>query len=396
MTRASRRRRRQPGRGLGPWVLVAIAATVTIVLVSGSIVAIHTQSKDYRDATTIGYASLADHLGSASTQTGAQLAALMAKAPDLTNQKFPDVARGTIQQGLDAAVAASGNQAAQAVHIDSPPPVGDLGSRFTQVMNERASATKQIRSTIDRLLGMQPLPIAGAPSTGGLPAEATLISADQASSELSGAGRRLEAADAAFRSLRASAAGLHLRLRLRPSVWVSPPVASAPLGPLALQSLPTALVSSAALVPFHQLVVTAVGLRPAAVPVGGVGSVSTSCTDPRSVAPDSSATVVPPTATLGVLVSVSNCGNIPESGVIVRMTVRPSDPAGTAPAPVGKQGGQVRAVVSIAPGWSSAPSLRTVPVASGHRYTLTVSVSLPLGQADGSGSSQSFLVQVAS
>ena len=150
------------------------------------------------------------------------------------------------------------------------------------------------------------------------------------------------------------------------------------------------------MVPFHQLVVTAVGLRPAAVPVGGVGSVSTSCTDPRSVAPDSSATVVPPTATLGVLVSVSNCGNIPESGVIVRMTVRPSDPAGTAPAPAGKQGGQVRSVVSIAPGWSSAPSLRTVPVASGHRYTLTVSVSLPLGQADGSGSSQSFLVQVAS
>lgn len=376
-------------------MLVAIAATFTIVLVAGSLVAIHTQSKGYRDATTIGYASLADHIGLASTATGAHLSSLLARAPELTNQKFPDTARGTLEQGLDAAVVSSGIQAAQAANINSPPPVANLGRRFTQVMEVRASATKQIRATVDRLLGMQPLPVAGAPSTRAPAAAATLISADQASTELAEAGRRLQGADADFRSLRAAAASLHLGFRLHASVWVPAPASTAPLGSAALRSLPTALVSSAALVPFHQLVVTAVGLRPAAVPSGGAGSVSTSCSDPQSVSPESTATVVPPTPALGALVSISNCGTVPEAGVTVRLTVRLSDPPGTAPPPVGRRGGRSQAVVAIAPGWSSAPLLHPVSVASGHRYTLSVSVSLPLGQADGSGSTQTFLVQVA-
>ena len=60
MPRASRRRRRQHGRGLGQSVLIAIAAAVTVVLVAGSLIAVHTQSKGYRSATTSGYVALAD------------------------------------------------------------------------------------------------------------------------------------------------------------------------------------------------------------------------------------------------------------------------------------------------------------------------------------------------
>ena len=81
MPRASRRRRRPRRRGLGQSVLIAIAATITVVLVAGSLIAIHTQSKGYRSATTAGYVALADRVGQASTATGARLSSLMAGRP---------------------------------------------------------------------------------------------------------------------------------------------------------------------------------------------------------------------------------------------------------------------------------------------------------------------------
>ena len=149
------------------------------------------------------------------------------------------------------------------------------------------------------------------------------------------------------------------------------------------------------MVPFHHLVVTAVGLAPPAVPTSGVGIVATSCIAPTSTVPGASPTVVPPTATLAALVSVTNCGNVPEADVTVSVTVAPADPAGTTPPPVGQRGGRSQAVVSIASGSSSAPALAPLPVASGHTYTLTVAVTLPPGQADPAGATQQFLVQVA-
>jgi len=394
MPRASRRRRRQPGRGLGQSVLIGIAATVTLVLVAGSLLAIHTQSQGYRDATTRGYAALADRIGQESTRTGAQLSTLMAGAPTLTNQKFPYTARAVLQQGLDAAVLDTSDQAIQAATIASPPAVGDLSSRFTAVLRLRASATSRLRDTVDRLLGLQPLPIAGAPTTSVPGAPATLISADQAASELAAEGVAFEQSDAGFRSLQASAAAMRAPFRLHPSVWVPAPVATAPLGSTSLAAAAPALASSAALVPFHHLVVTAVGLSPPAVPSGAVGIVSTSCIAPQSTTPGATPTIVPPTPTLAALVSVTNCGNVPEAGVTVLVTVAPDDPPGSSPAPPGGSGGRTSATVTIASGASAAPTLRPLPVAPGHRYTLTVSVSLPPGQADPTGSTQAFLVQV--
>lgn len=394
MPRASRRRRRPPGRGLGQSVLIGLAVTVTLVIVAGSLLAIHTQSQGYRDATTRGYAALADRIGQASTRTGAQLSTLMAGAPALTNQKFPDTARGVLQQGLDAAVLDTANQATQAATIGSPPPVGDLAGRFTAVMRLRATATADLRTTVDRLLGMEPLPVAGAPTSSAPTAAATLISASQAESELAAVGRDFEQSDADFRALRAEAVRLAAPFRVAPSVWVPAPVATAPLGSASLAATAPALASSAALVPFHHLVVTAVGLDPPAVPTGGVGIVSTSCVDPQSTAPGAAPTVVPPTASLAALVSVTNCGNVRESGVTVTVTVRPSGPAGASAPPADASGGRSSATVSIPSGGSAAPSLRPLPVASGHRYTLVVAVSVPPGQADPTGSTQAFLVQV--
>jgi hypothetical protein len=393
MPRASRRRR-PPGRGLGQTVLIGIAVAVTAVVVAGSLLAIHTQSRGYRDATTRGDAVLADQVGQASARTGTQLSALLAGASALTNKRFPYAARGVLQQGLDSAVLDTGAQATQATTIASPPAVGDLSSRFTAVMRLRETTTAALRSTVDRLLGMQPLPIAGAPSTSTPSAPATLISATQAAAEMSAEGQAFEQSDAAYRALRTTAASQRIPFDLHPSVWVPPPVATAPLGAGALGATAAALASSTALVPFHHLVVTAVGISPPAVPTGGVGIVSTSCIAPQSTTPGTTPTVVPPTTTLAALVSVTNCGNVPESGATVTVTVAPADPPGSAPPPSGEAGGRSQANVDLASGASSSPPLAPLPVSSAHRYLLTVSVSLPPGQVDPAGSTQQFLVQV--
>ena len=113
---------------------------------------------------------------------------------------------------------------------------------------------------------------AGAPTaTATGPSATTQISADQAAAEMSAEGRTFEQSDALFRAIRNSAAVRHLPFRLHPSVWVPAPVATAPLGSAALGATAAALASSPALVAFHHLVVTAVGLSPPAVPIGRGG-----------------------------------------------------------------------------------------------------------------------------
>ena len=398
MPRASRRRRRRrrsPGRGLGPTGLIGFAIACTVVVLVGSLLAIHTRSQGYRDATTRGYAALADQVGLASTRTGSQLSSLLGAAGALTDRAYPYTARNVLEQGLDSAVLDTSDQAAQAATVASPPAVGDLSPQFTAVMQLRASATARLRSTVDQLLGMQPLPIAGAPSTttpGATATPATLISVEQAAAEMSAEGAAFVQSDAEFRALEATAAGLRAPFHLHPSVWV--PTSTSPLGPVVLGSTATTLASSPALVPVHHLVVTAVGLNPPAVPTGGVGIVATTCAAPTSTTPGSAPTVLPPTSTVTALVTVTNCGTVPESGVTVTVAVSPADPAGSAPPPPGGGGGRSRATVALVPGASAAPVLAALPVSPAHRYTVTVSVSLPPGQSDPAGSTQQFLVQV--
>jgi hypothetical protein len=375
--------------------LVAIAATITVVLMGGSLLAIHTQSTGYRSATTAGYVALADRTGQASTVTGARLAKLMAGAPSLTNSAFPITARGNLQQGLDAGVLDTQAQSRQGRNLASPPPQGDLSSQFNHVLDLRARATEALRTTIDQLLGMQPLPVAGGPSPTIPTTQPTQISVSQASTEMSAAGVLFEQADAGFRALQTSAAALRPPAHFLDSVWVSAPSATAPLGSASLGAIATALASpGSALVPFHHLVVTAVGLSPPAVPTGGAGSVSTSCIQPTSAIRGPTPTVVPPAKALTALVSVTNCGTVPESKVTVSVAVATADLPGTVAPPTGSRGGRVQAVVELASGSSSAPVLRPLPVSAGHRYLVTVAVSLPPAQLDPAGSTQQFLVEI--
>ncbi len=361
---------------------------ITLVLVVGSLLAVHTRSAGYRSATTAGWAALAGRVAGASEQTGVRLAALMAKAPTLPNRAFPFSARAVLQQGLDEAVQESAVQASEADRTTPPAPEGGLATSFSQVIDARAVATSRLRSAVDQLLGLAPLPVAGAPATTAPAQPPTLISVGQASAQLTAVGRTYVAADAGYRALEVAAGRRHVAALLPPSAWVSAPAATAPLGPDRLGATAQDLASSTTLAAFHHLVVTAVGLSPPAVASGGVGIVATSCIAPKSTVPGTAPTVLPPTTTVVALVTVTNCGTVPEPDVAVSVTVQGADAGASG-------GGVTRATAVLAPGSSAAPVLAPLRVVPGHSYTLTVSVALAPGQVDPAGTTHTFLLKIA-
>ena len=328
---------------------------------------------------------MASRVADASTRTGAELATLMGKAPELPNTPVPMTARNRIQVGLDQAVAAASQQASEAAGLVPPYPTGTVSSRFSEVMSDRLRATSDLRTTVDRLLGMEPLPIAGAPTTSPQGGSAPMISIPRASAAMGAAGLLFQHADASYRNLVASIRRQRIRVHLPPSVWVTAPAADSPLGPTQLAASASALHDSQALVPFHQLVITSAGLLPPAVPpaapspVGpaGDGIVGDSCGAPQSAVPGPTPLVLPPTRTLAAAITVTNCGTVVETGVAVTQTVIPYIPVGTSAPPAGKRGGTTHTTITLRSGSSVALSLPPLPVAGGHLYELAVTVAVP-------------------
>ncbi|HEY5097719.1 MAG TPA: hypothetical protein VII46_06695 [Acidimicrobiales bacterium] len=396
MPRARRRRARSVARrSWGRTLVLALAAAVTLVLVVGSIAEIHAQSGGYRSSIDAGYGALAVRVVEASNQTGTELAALMDTAPSLTNQALPRTARAVLEQGLDAAVAASAQESDQAAHLVPPDPTGQVSDQFTAVMAARAAGTADLRSTVDQLLGMTPLPIAGAPATSIPPAPAVLISIGQASTAMGNAGLIFQRSDVDFANLTAQTRKTGLPIHLPRSVWVPVPVASAPLGSPQLAATAAVLGNSAALAPNHRLALTAVGLSPPAVSAGGPGLLGGDCANVGSNGPGPAPTVLPPTSTVTAEATVTNCGTVPETGVVVTQTLALADPAGTAPPRPSARGSASRVRVALRSGSSMALRLPSLSVATGHLYTLTVQVAVPASQQDTAGSTQQFLLQIS-
>ncbi len=176
---------------------------VTLVLVIGSVAEIDAQSSGYRRATDAGYGALATRVVMASNLTGRQLASVMDSAPGLTNQALPRTARAVLQQGLDAAVDATAQEAAQAAGLVPPYPSDHVSNQLTQVMEARATGAADLRTSIDQLLGMAPLPVAGAPTPAAAPSRAPLISVGQATTAMGKAGLLFQQADVDYRKLTA-------------------------------------------------------------------------------------------------------------------------------------------------------------------------------------------------
>lgn len=375
-------------------MLVAVAA-VALVLVVGSIAEINAQSNGYRSSTDSGYGAMAVRVVDASNQTGGQLATVMDSAPSLSNQPLPRTARAVLEQGLDAAVAATAAESDQAARLVPPYPTGQISEQLTSVMAARATGTADLRTTIDRLLGMTPLPIAGAPATSIQPAPATLISVGQATTSMGNAGLVFQQSDVDYASLTAQIRRMRLPIHLPRSVWVPVPVASAPLGSPQLASSAAALGTSVPLAPEHRLAITAVGLSPPAVSNGGPGLLGGDCANVVSNVPGPAPTVLPPTSSVTAEATLTNCGTVPETGVVVTQSLALADPSGTAPPQPSARGSASRVTVALRSGSSIALTLPSLAVASGHVYTLAVAVAVPASQQDTAGSAQQFLLRIS-
>jgi hypothetical protein len=377
--------------------MLALLVVVTTTVVIGSVIEIHAQSGGFRASTDSGYDAMASKLVDASNRTGGELASLMDSAPGLANRPLPYTARAVLQQGLDEAVSSTSADAVSAEALEPPAPADDAGVLLARVMSDRASATSALRSNVDRMLGMTPLPVAGAAQKSALPTPAPFISQDQAASGMSAAGLLFQRSDTEYRTFVAGLRTGHVRVRIPPSIWVPAPVSDAPLGPDRLGASAAMLAASAALVPYHQLVITTVGLVPQPVASGGAQTTIPGCSAPRSNAGGGVPTAMPPTTSVRSMVTVTNCGTVAEPVVRVTETLVPADPPGTPPPPAGAEGGTLQSQVSLRSGASAALSLGALAVASGHSYTLTFSIAIPVSQAanDPAGSSQQLLLHIA-
>jgi hypothetical protein len=382
--------------------LVAVVVIVVIVgvVVIGSIVEINAQSAPYRQTVNSSFGALASPLVMSSTQTGRDLATTMKDAAG------PSSTRSGLQQMLDRVVSEADAQSGDAANLVPPAAVGSLDQQLVAVFAERAAAATAVRTTVDGLLGMAPLPVAGEPVSSSPPAVPALTTA-LAVTALSTTGTQIRQADADYAAVRRALASAPGPVRLPRSSWVTGRLATAPLGPVQLAAAPPALKASPALLIVHQLLISAVGLSPPAV--GSVGTVGDSCANPSTRPALAPPTVLPPTTTVSAQVTVTNCGNVAETGVVVSTTVQavPGAPTlGTTSSSTTSTTSSTssstpsfptsaRHTISLTPGSSIGLAMGPLGVTAGHLYVVTVTLAFPSGQTSPTGTVQAFLVQIS-
>ena len=357
-----RRRRRRPITAV---LVVAVAIVVILGLLIGGALRVGRASGPYWTDVNRAYAAQGDGLVRQSNQAGAQLQKLMAHMPGLD--------RATLQQQLDGLVTATGQVAATASALAPPTPTGGLGTQFAGALADRATAVAELRTAVDGLLGMAPLPVVGAATATTTPSATTtgpkaLLAASQATTDIVGAGALLRSADQGYSAVRHQFRSAPGRPVLPRSTWVTNP-GTCTSG--SVQALVNQLASSTSLAAVHRVVLLTNGIRltPPAVP-------------PATPPPPAGTGTVVPTHHLSVTAVVANRGNVDEPGVTVTIAV---------------QGGAAHSrTVALGAGQSQAVVLPTLQVVPGHSYVLTVSVTPPAGQAARAHVASTFTVRVAS
>ena len=376
-----------------------IVVTVGVVVIA-SIAEINAQSAPYRSSVNSSFGALASPLVVSSTQTGRDLATTMNEAAG------PSSTRSGLQQMLDRVVREADAQSGDTANLVPPAAVGSLDEQLVAVFAERAAAATAVRTTVDGLLGMAPLPVTGEPVSSSPPAVPALTTG-QAVTALSTIGTQIRKADADYAAVRRALASAPGPVRLPRSSWVTGPPATAPLGPVQLAAAPPALKASPALLVVHQLLISAVGLSPPAV--GSGGTVGDNCASPSTRPALAPPTVLPPTMTVSAQVTVTNCGNAAETGVVASATVQavPGAPTlGTAsssgssstsstPSSTPSFPSSARRTISLTPGSSISLAMGPLGVTAGHLYVVTVTLAFPSGQTNPTGTVQAFLVQIS-
>ncbi|MGH8980247.1 MAG: hypothetical protein ACRDWE_04395, partial [Acidimicrobiales bacterium] len=194
-----RRRRRIPRLGAAAALGILAAALAVAVLVGGALDA-PSQSIGYQRAVNRSYADQARLVATQSSRLGRKLRALLAA--------MAGDSRTALEEALDTLVRSTALLAREAGTAGSPAPTGAVGAEVTAAMADRAHAIQVLRSAVDRLLGMAPLPVVGAADPAPLSKALRPISASRAASQLAEVGRLLARGDRSYaagrRALRAA------------------------------------------------------------------------------------------------------------------------------------------------------------------------------------------------
>lgn len=368
-------------------VVLGVAALVLASLIGG-LLKVHSQSTGYERAVDRSYAAQIRVVVDQSNRLGRDFHALLASMSGET--------RTSLEVSLDTLVRSADAAARQAATAASPAPAGGAGGDVTVAMTDRAAAMRALRSTVDRLLGLEPLVVAGAPNAGHAGKLPRPLSAAGAAEALAKVGTLLSRSDRSYdvgRQVLQAAPGHAV---LPSSVWSGRTAAWTSAGTLAMVD---ALTRSPTLVATRrvELVGHTLALTPAPVPSPAAGAT-------QGVA------VVPPTGRLGVSVVVANDGDVAERGIVVRAAI--GEPAGagggaggggsTPPATGTGAGGTSGAArpgrsrrISLTPHSSETVTLPSMRVAPGHRYVVAVTVVPPLPDSPGAATSDTVSVRIA-
>ncbi len=354
-----RRARRRSRRQL--LIIGACALLVAAVLVGG-VTQIGRQSSPFDTSVNRSFAAQGAIVVQQSNATGATLRRLMGNIQNLD--------RRTLQARLDIVTAQADKEATAAANLATPVTPGGVQGAFATVFAEREQAARAIRSSYDGLLGLRPLPVAGAP--GGqsdvVAAAPTLLSSAQATDQIAAAGTILTRADHSYSSLRRALPRLAGHARLPASRWITDATVWQS-GPIATQ---VQLVSSSMPVT-HRLVLRVVKVTPPALP------------SPTGAATPGVSTLSPTTRVL-VQVVLSNLGSVDEPHASVQFQLVPQ-PTGTAVT--------VTRTSSLAPAGSVSLPPVSFAVKPGTSYQLNVAIVVPQGQTDPTGTALSEVLQIA-
>jgi hypothetical protein len=363
-----RRARKRSRRRL----IVFLACTVVLaVLLVGGVTQIGRQSNPFYVSVNRSFATQGATVVHESNATGATLRTLM--------RNMADQDRQTLQAELDLVAAQANQEATAAENLASPVTPGGVQVQFARVFAQRDQAVLNFRSALDGLLGLRPLPVAGAPGvTTLILATPALLSSTQAAARITAAGSVLSRSDGSYRSLRLTLRHLDGHARLPASRWVTSATAWQ-AGPVA--TAVELVNASTSLAATPRLVLSVVKVTPPALP------------SPSGVATPGVSVLSPPKSVL-VQVVLTNLGSVNEPHASVQLQLTPQ-PGGTDTAAGTGAGVTITRTAGIAAGGSVSLSAASFKVKPGTNYQLTVDIVLPAGQDDVNGASLSEVLQVA-
>ncbi len=363
-----RRARKRSRRRL---IVFLVCTVVVVALLVGGVTQIGRRSDPFYVSVNRSFATQATTVVHESNATGAMLRTLLRNMQDRDRQ--------SLQAELDIVAAQANLEAAAAENLASPVTPGGVQVQFAHVFSQRDLAVRAFRSALDGLLGLRPLPVAGAPgATTVIPAPPALLSSTLAAARITAAGTVLSRSDRSYRSLRHSLRSLDGHARLPSSRWVTSATAWQ-AGPVA--TAVELVNASTTLAATPRLVLSVVKVTPPALP------------SPSGVATPG-LSVLSPTNSVLVQVVLTNLGSVNEPHASVQLQLTPQ-PGGTDTGAGTGAGVTITRTAGIAAAGSVSLPPASFKVKPGTNYQLTVGVVLPAGQVDVTGASLSEVLQVA-